>query len=150
MLQESSAEDSPFSADQAQAMWPTDTNVIYHSGSNKLPFALQGPLLRGVLQDAFEILRATLLLDHAYPDAIVMPLIIRDSLLTAAEKQRPRAAAIRKRLMDDVEYLTTLVHLVSSVTLNMMPLANQPFSATFPHPTLLERDQGPLCNNGVY
>jgi len=114
-LQESSVEDGPLSADQAQATWPTDTDVIYHSGSNKLLFALQGPLLRGILQDAFEILRATLLLDHAYPDAIVVPLIIRESLLTAAEKQHPRAAAVRKRLMDDVEYLTTLIHLVSSV-----------------------------------
>jgi hypothetical protein len=120
--QGSGAEDSPLSADQAQATWPTDTDIIYYPGSNRLLFALQGPLLRGVLQDAFEVLRATLLFDDAYPDAIVMPLIVRQSLLAAAEKQHLRAAAVCKRLMDDVEYLTTLINLASSITSNMIQL----------------------------
>ena len=122
-LQGSGAEDSPLSADQAQATWPTNTNIIYYPGSNKLLFALQGPLLRGVLQDAFGVLRATLILDDAYPDAIVMPLIIRQSLLAATEKQHLRAI-VRKRLMDDIEYLTTLIRLVSSIVLNMIQLVN--------------------------
>jgi hypothetical protein len=150
-LQESSVEDSPLSlaADQAQATWPTDTNIIYHSGSNNLLFALQGPLLRGVLQDAFEILRATLLLDHAYPDTIVMPLVIRESLLTAAEKQHPRAA-VRKRLMDDVEYLTTLIHLVSSVALNIVPLANQSHFQPRSHIPLFWKEIKDCCATMVF
>lgn len=110
----------PLSTGWAPATWPPDSDIMYYPTSTKLLFALQGPLLRGVLQDSFELLRATLLVDHAFPDAIIMPLIIRESLLAATEMQNPGAAVIRKRLMDDTEYLTTLICLVSSITLNMI------------------------------
>ena len=92
--------------------WPSDTDILLAPGTKKVSLALQRPALRGVVQDAVENVRASLLFDNAFPDAFVVSLSVRGALLSAANT--PRALNIRDRLAGDDEYLNKLIRLVST------------------------------------
>lgn len=97
----------------SQGIWPSDTDLIFLPGTRKLTLTLQHPLLRAIVQDAFENLRAYLLLDHSFPDATALPTVIRGCLIVAStESQHPRGLAVRERLVNDDVYLDRLSRLV--------------------------------------
>jgi hypothetical protein len=54
-----------------------------------------------------------LFIDNAFPDAANAIKVIQDSLLDAAEKYKPGASAIHRRLETDHEYMSMMVRLVS-------------------------------------
>ena len=89
--------------------WPVDTDLIYIPGSRKIMLTLQMPLIRMVVQDAFENLRASLLFEHAFLDPNLTVLFIRKNLIGAARSHLPRAVHIHKRLLSDDEYLDKLL-----------------------------------------
>jgi hypothetical protein len=93
--------------------WPSDTDLIFTPGTNKVTLTVQRPLIRLVAQDGFENLRASLLFENAFPDASDSPAIIQTALTDAAESLGPKATYIHKRLLCDVEYLAKLSCLVS-------------------------------------
>lgn len=95
-------------------VWPSDTDLKFTPGTNKVSLTLQRPLIRVIVQDAFENFRAALLFDNAFPDAGASPGLILAALVAAAESRGPRATHIHKRLLCDVDYVASLSRLVSS------------------------------------
>jgi hypothetical protein len=95
--------------------WPIDTDLIYLPGSKKVKLTMQMPLVRMVVQDAFENLRASLLFEDAFPDPNVTILFVRKNLIGAARSHLPRVEDIHKRLLCDNEYLNNLSPLVSGL-----------------------------------
>jgi hypothetical protein len=94
-------------------VWPSDTELIYVAGTTKVMLTAQRPVMRTVIQDAFENVHASLLFNCAFPDASVIPSIIRDGLVAAAWSNVPRASNIHGRLLVDEEYIAKMSRLVS-------------------------------------
>ncbi|KAI9446051.1 hypothetical protein H4582DRAFT_2069399 [Lactarius indigo] len=80
------------------AAWPADTDLL--------------PPVRNVVQEAIENLQASLMFNHSFPTAPVAFTFTKESLITAAEKYKPGAAHIQRRLQQDGEYLAKIVPLV--------------------------------------
>ncbi|KAH9009631.1 hypothetical protein EDB85DRAFT_2162475 [Lactarius pseudohatsudake] len=93
------------------ATWPTDTDLL-PPGAKRLLLTNQDPLVRNVVQEAIENLRVSLLFDHAFPTAPIAFAFTKESLITAAEKFKPSATHIQRRLQQDEEYLSKIVPLV--------------------------------------
>ena len=82
---------------------------------NRLTLSAQKPLICVVVQDAIENLHASLLFEHAFPNAPTAIRVVRKCLLDAAERYKPGASAIHEQLMADEDYMTMMVHLVSEI-----------------------------------
>ncbi|KAI9451374.1 hypothetical protein BJY52DRAFT_1191052 [Lactarius psammicola] len=78
-----------------------DTDLVFTEGSTKLMLTNQRPIIRAVIQDAIENLRASILFTNAFPDATIAFALSSDALKVAAESHKP----------DDGEYLAKLVPL---------------------------------------
>ena len=94
-------------------MWPMDTELIYVLGTNKLMLTMQSPVMQTVIHDAFQHILASLLLNCAFPDASVIPSVVRDALVVGAWSNVPRASNIHSQLLADGEYVAEMSHLVS-------------------------------------
>ncbi|KAN0114068.1 hypothetical protein V8E52_007044, partial [Russula decolorans] len=68
-----------------QPIWPTETDLVYVTGTNKVKLSLQSRLLQAIFKDAFENVRRDLLFEHAFPDAVAIPAVVRKALVSAAE-----------------------------------------------------------------
>ncbi len=98
------------------AMWPSDTDLVSVPGTKRLALTIQCPPVRTIIQDAFENIRAFLLFDHSFPDAVSIPTVVRRCLISAAaESRNPRAPDILARLTQDDEYMDRLSRLVSTI-----------------------------------
>ena len=122
MLQEGSGNraNTCLTPDKPDAAWPSDTDLVVSPGTNKVTLTIQRPLIRMILQDAFENLRVSLLFKHAFPDAVLIPTFISLALIAATKAQRTRALDIYKRLICDEGYLVQLARLVSYMISNWM------------------------------
>jgi hypothetical protein len=100
------------SPEQPQTGWPVETDLIFVQGTKKVMLTIQRPLMRSVIQDSFERIRASLVFNDAFPDAFSALDITRDSLILAAEFH-DRATDIHNRLLLDTEYMNKMTHLVS-------------------------------------
>jgi hypothetical protein len=99
-----------------QFVWPDDTNILFPPGSNKITLMSQRPMVRLVIQDAMEHVRAELLFNYAFPDPAVALANIKDSLLISASRY-PGASSIYRRLVFDEQYMATITPLVSFLIL---------------------------------
>jgi hypothetical protein len=99
-----------------RGIWPSYTDLIFNPGSRKVTLMLQPVPLRSILQDAFENMRVYLLFNNSFPDAAILPGVIRDCLISVAtESQDPQALDIRERLNRDDAYINKLSRLVRSL-----------------------------------
>jgi hypothetical protein len=73
---------------------------------------LQRPLVRSIIQDSFDHMRAYLVFTNAFPDVQVARTFASDSLFAGAEAYRPASDHIRQRFRDDREYLEKFIPLV--------------------------------------
>jgi hypothetical protein len=96
-----------------RAGWPLDTDLIFAVGSTKLSLLSQRPIVRAVIQEAIENLRAALLFANAFPDVCSALTLIKDCLFTAALHLKPGATEMLDRLTRDQEYLLKITPLVS-------------------------------------
>ena len=94
-----------------EVTWPVETDLVFAAGSNKLMLTSQRPLVRAVIQDAIENLRAALLFNNAFPDICFAFTLIKDCLLTSA-KNHTGAADILNRLQHDADYILKITPLV--------------------------------------
>ncbi|KAI9442878.1 hypothetical protein BJY52DRAFT_1229059 [Lactarius psammicola] len=62
-----------------------------------------------VIQDAIEILQASLMFDNVFPDSIHTLTFVRRSLLTSAQKRCPTALSIHTRLVQDEDYISKII-----------------------------------------
>ncbi|KAI9431395.1 hypothetical protein H4582DRAFT_2062778 [Lactarius indigo] len=88
-----------------------DTDLVFMGSTTKIMLTSQCPLVRGIVQDAIENLRASLLFNNAFPDVTVAFAFTRDALLTATESHGHGGGIVRRRLQVDDEYLTKLISL---------------------------------------
>lgn len=75
---------------------------------------LQRPLIRTIIQDGIEELRAMLIFNSAFPDGILAMSFMRHTLNVAAEKHCPMALSVRRRLIHDEDYTLKISPVVSS------------------------------------
>jgi hypothetical protein len=96
--------------------WPAMTDLCTVPGTNRVTLSVQPPLLRLIIQDAFEHVHASLLFGHAFPDPTATIAAIKDALRSAADSHRPTASPIHNRLLLDDVYMTQMSRLVSSTS----------------------------------
>ena len=123
-----------------QPTWPTETDLVYVAGTNRVKLGLQSRLLQSIFHDVFDNVRGSLLFDHAFPDAVAIPTMVRGALVTAAEanmfsngQYNPSAAAVHQRLLSHADYETKMIRLVSIITMSMTGLIVFPATRTHPH-----------------
>ena len=92
--------------------WPAETDLVYASGSNRLKLTGQSPIVRSVVVQAIENLRAAMLFTGAFLDVCSALTLIKDCLLTSASFLLPGAADVLDRLRTDPDYLSKLTLLV--------------------------------------
>ncbi|KAN0128211.1 hypothetical protein V8E53_013977 [Lactarius tabidus] len=99
----------------SEAKWAPETDLILPAGGTKPLLTNQTSLVRSIVHDAIENMRAMLMFNHAFPDSALSSTFAKDSLLTAAEKQaekgKPGAAAVHSRLQHDVYHLAMIINL---------------------------------------
>ena len=102
----------------ALVVWPSDTDLVFVPGSNRLILTVQSPPVHAIIHDAFDNTRASLFFDHSFPDATMMPTLLGGCYLTvAAESHNPRAPVICSQLIQKAGYMDTLIRLVSCFSL---------------------------------
>lgn len=92
--------------------WPTETDIIFLPGSNKVLLTVQRPIMRLVIQEAMEWTRANIMCGNAFPDVIDTLEYIRDALSAAAE-ENVQAGDIHRRIVADHAYFINMSRLVS-------------------------------------
>jgi hypothetical protein len=133
--------------DQTQSVWPVEMDLVYVSGTRKVMLTIQRPIMRTVIQDAFERVRRDLLFNNAFPDAFLVLEFTQYGLLTAAQTH-DRATDIHNRLVCDAEYMNRMIRLVSVLIL-IISLLISFFSASCAHSTFLSGSQRALCRNST-
>ena len=93
--------------------WPADTNLLRLHGSSQLALSAQVQLVRFVIQDAIDLLCASLLFRDAFPKSAIASALIQDALLVSAEKYKPASFHIHQHLMHDSKYMLEMAILVS-------------------------------------
>ncbi|KAI9439729.1 hypothetical protein H4582DRAFT_2075103 [Lactarius indigo] len=64
--------------------WPSNTDLSFAPGSTRLMLTAQRPLVRAVIQEAIENVRAAMMFNDAFPNLARAFTFIRDALITAA------------------------------------------------------------------
>ncbi len=75
-------------------VWPASTDVVLTPGSMRVMLTIQHKLLCQVIQDSFKNVWAALMFQHAFPNALLAPPLIRDALLAAADSHKPATVSI--------------------------------------------------------
>lgn len=91
-----------------------DTDLVFPNGSTKLMLTHQRSIVRGIVHDAIDILRAFLLFRNAFPDVPTAISFAREPLSVAAGGYQPGGLLVRNRLQEDDEYALKLISLVCS------------------------------------
>jgi len=98
----------------AATWWPSDTDLVFIPGTNRLSLTIQHPPVRAVIQDSLEHIRIFLYFNQSFPDPATIPTVIGNSLQAAAlESDNPMAPHIHDRLLRDDGYQDNLSRLVS-------------------------------------
>ena len=94
--------------------WSNETDIIFIPGMTRIMLTQQHPVLCVVIQDSVEELKVYLVLTSSFPNAVSLPSVLRDCLISAAtDSQYPLASDIRMRLHQDELYTEQLSRLVS-------------------------------------
>jgi hypothetical protein len=105
-------------SDLPEGAWPAETDLVFNTSSSRLMLTIQRPLVRSIIQDAIENLRAALLFNNVFPDVCLALLLIKDCLFTAADLHKPATMDILERLKRDGDYLLKITPLVCLVLLS--------------------------------
>ena len=98
--------------------------LVFAVGSTKLTLLNQRPIVRAVIQEAIDNLRAAFMFTNAFPDVCSALTLIKDCLFTAALHLKPGAAEVLDRLTRDNEYLLKITPLVSAHEFEMTSLTS--------------------------
>ena len=75
----------------------------------------QHRLVHIVIQDSFDILHVSLLFTNAFPEGSLISQFVKEALLYLALKHTPSTARIYQRLLNDQEYMSKIMPLVSEL-----------------------------------
>jgi hypothetical protein len=95
-----------------------DTDLVPTPDSTKLNLGRQHRLVRVVIQDAFDLLHASLLFTNAFPDISLAGRFAKEALLRSALKHTPGSARIYQRLLNDKEYMLKILPMVSQMNIH--------------------------------
>lgn len=95
-----------------------EADLVFLPGSNKVMLTLQHALVRVVIQDSFEILRASLMFTNAFPDCSLTVEFVKDALVRSALNHAPGARYIYHRLLYKDNYLSKLIPVVSRMNIH--------------------------------
>jgi len=109
-------------SDLSQSAWPVDTDLVFSPGSTKLSLLNQRPIVRAVIQEGIENLRAALMFTDGFPGLCSTLTLVKDSLFTAAMHHKPGATEMLDRLTRDQEYLLKITPLVRVIKFEMTSL----------------------------
>ena len=102
--------------------WPTETDLVFASGSNRLKLTSQSPIIRSVIVKGIKNLQVAMLFTDAFLDVCSMLTLIKDLLLTSASYLLPAAMDVLDHLKVDLDYLLKVTLLVSFTYDKMTPL----------------------------
>jgi hypothetical protein len=91
--------------------FPSETELLFVSGSNKIMLTVQRLLMRAVFQEAFERIRADMVFKNVFPNIYETIEMITDSLMKVAESN-DRATNIYNRLALNADYSNNMSRLV--------------------------------------
>jgi hypothetical protein len=94
-----------------------EADLVFLPNSNKVMLTLQHALVRVVVQDSFDILRASLMFSNAFPDPSVTLEFAKDALVCSALSHAPGARYIYQRLLYKDDYMSKLITLVSRINI---------------------------------
>ena len=94
--------------------WSQDTDLCCKSPSRKIRLKDQTPIIQATISTSFNFLHASLVLEHAFPDAMLSRKFILDALSTAA-LHVPNAEGVHVRIHTDHTYFVQLAALVCIV-----------------------------------
>ncbi|KAN0125340.1 hypothetical protein V8E53_015597, partial [Lactarius tabidus] len=86
--------------------WPTETDLVFASGSNRLKLTGQGPIVHSVIVEGIERLWAAMLFNDTFPDVCSALTLIKDCLLTAATYLLPGVMDVLECFNNDADYLS--------------------------------------------
>ncbi|KAF8261177.1 hypothetical protein EI94DRAFT_1810685 [Lactarius quietus] len=92
--------------------WPPSTDLMLvksAKGTTQMMLTIQHPVIRKVISDSFEGLRASLLFENAFPDSVLTVSFIWEALIASATVYGPAAADMQTRVAIDIEYLNKIV-----------------------------------------
>jgi hypothetical protein len=96
--------------------WSNEMDIIFIPGTMRIMLTQQHLILHVVLQDSFEKLKVYLLLTSSFPNAVSLPSMLRDCLISAAtNSQYPLASDICMQLHQDELYTEQLSCLVRAL-----------------------------------
>jgi len=98
--------------EQPGSVWPAETELLFLLGMRKVMLTVQRPIMRMVIQDAFEEVQWESMFNHAFPDTFMALELTWNGLLKAA-KSHDRAMDIHCRLVCDADYMNRMTRLVS-------------------------------------
>jgi hypothetical protein len=98
-------------SDLPSTSWPSGTNLVYAEG-NKVKLMLQHPLVKLVIQEAFDNFKAAILFTHAFPDAKLSLTFAKDALILGAKRHLPATQDILTQVSHDDEYISKINILV--------------------------------------
>lgn len=91
-------------------VWPEDTD-LRSSGNGRIRLTDQTAIVRTTITEAFELLHASIMFKHAFPDHLLTSKFIEDALSTAA-LHVPNAEDVHVRILQDHNYLFMMSALV--------------------------------------
>ena len=103
--------------------WPTETDLVFASGSNRLKLTSQSPIVCLVIIKGIKNLRAAMLFTDTFLDVCSTLTLIKDSLLTSTLYLLPAATDVLDHLKVNPDYLSKVTLLVSFTYDEMTPLA---------------------------
>ena len=105
-----------------QGTWSSKMDLIFLAGMTRLMLMSQHPSVCAIIHDSFKNMQAYLLLVNSFPDAVVLPAVLKDCLFSAAaESQNPLAPDIHQQLHQDALYMGKLCPLVR-ISYDELPL----------------------------
>ena len=90
-------------------------DLVFIPGTRRIRLSMQRPLVRLVIMSSFDILHSLVLFNDAFPDGICSVQFVKEALLRAALKYLPGTAPIYKRIVDDHEYFSIVLPVVSCI-----------------------------------
>jgi hypothetical protein len=106
-------------------LWPEDTDLCLNSGRLKLTD--QTSIVRKTITKSFELLHASIILEHAFPDVLLASKFIQDALSTAS-LHVPDADVVHIRILQDHNYFEMMSTLVSHGCASSKPNNTNQFS----------------------
>ncbi|KAI9432635.1 hypothetical protein BJY52DRAFT_1199059 [Lactarius psammicola] len=87
--------------------WPVETDLVFRSKSGKIRLTEQNLTVRATIAFAFGHLHASIIFQHAFPDALVVTKFIRQALLDASSEILA-AKGVQVRILNDDSYFRTI------------------------------------------